>query len=176
MKNKSVIFITGLGGTGKSTIWHHFLENPIPGFSFYDFDKGKYKAPPYDKHKTEHHPWRIKQTNWWLKVAHKEYDVRHNILVIMGLSLYPNGLLELPNAKYFKSENIHFGLLTCEPEERKKRLHKRGDSHHWKGHQPWYDEFFEEMKKEGAIEINTTCESIQKTAESIKKWLVGITK
>jgi hypothetical protein len=84
MSNKKVIFISGIGGTGKTAIVNYFMENPINGFTFYDFDRGKYKIPSYD---SVHLPWRTKMNNWWLKVAHNEYEKKGNIVVISGLCL-----------------------------------------------------------------------------------------
>lgn len=101
---KKVIFISGLGGTGKSTIFHYFLEHPIPHFSFFDFDHGKFRVPPYSEN---HLAWRTKQNKWWLKVANKEYDVKGNIPVIVGQCLYPSQIIKLPEAKPFGREHIH---------------------------------------------------------------------
>lgn len=101
----------------------------MKGFSFYDFDKGKYTTPPYGGNDLE---WRINMTKWWLKVADKESDVQGVVPVIMGLSLYPEKILHLPEAAAFE-KNIQFAHLFCSPDERKKRLEKRGDAHHWGG-------------------------------------------
>jgi len=171
MSAKKIVFIAGIGGTGKTAIVYHFMENPIKGFTFYDFDRGKYKIPPYDSF---HLPWRTKMNNWWLEVAHNEYEIKGNIAVISGICLYPRQIIELPNAKYFKKEDIIFGHLTCEHEVRKKRLFDRGSPHHWKGHIPWYDEFFKEMKDGNAYEIDTTNVSIKEVAEDVKDWLLKI--
>jgi deoxyadenosine/deoxycytidine kinase len=170
---KKVIFISGLGGTGKSTMVYHFLENPIYSFTFFDFDKGKLKAPPYNE---SHLEWRKQQTKWWLRVANKEFDIKNNITVIIGLCLYPRQIIELPEAKFFGKDNIHFAHLISEHSDRKDRLYNRGDSHHCQGHKPWYDEFFEEMSAVKSFEINTSSLNINDTAKTIQDWLVTIKK
>ena len=172
---KKVIFISGLGGTGKSSVVHYFLENPIKGFTFFDFDKGKYKAPPYDKPHL-HGEWRVKQNRWWLSVANKEYEKNKDIPVVVGLSRYPRQLLSFPEAKEFNQENIHFGLLTCNDDARKERLHGRGDPHHWQGKKDWYDEFFHEMELVNAHVIDTSKLTIEEVAQDIKEWLATIAK
>lgn len=174
VQNQSIVFITGLGGTGKSSIWSYFLENPMTGYSFFDFEKGKYDPPEYDKHQTEHLSWRIKQNNWWLEVAANEFKVRGNVSVIIGFSLYPKSMTSLPNAKFFTPESYHFGILTCSEEERKKRLCSLGCEDQWKGHEPWFDEFFKEMKNEGAREIDTSQNSVEQTALTVKEWLESL--
>lgn len=167
---KKIVFISGLGGTGKSTIVDYFLQHPIDNFTFFDFDKGKYKAPLYDENHLE---WRKKQTEWWLDVASESITTKNNIAVIVGLSLYPSQILQLPNSAVFGKENIYFGHLTCNASIRKDRLHDRGDSHHWQGHKQWYDEFFEEMNRINAFEIDTSHSIIEETAKTIQNWLIN---
>ena len=107
---------------------YHFLDNPIKGYTFFDFDKGKFKAPPYNE---SHFEWRKKQTKWWLEVANKEFEVKNNIVVIIGLCIYPKQITELSESKTFGKGNIHFAHLICNSEVRKNRLFDRGDSNHW---------------------------------------------
>lgn len=164
---KQIVFISGLGGTGKSSLVWYFMENPVRGFSFYDFDKGKYKIPPYGENHLE---WRTNMTKWWLEVGDKEYEVKGNVIVVIGLSLYPQSIFKLYEANSF-DENICFGHLLCDPDVRKLRLEARGDAHHWGGHKDWYDEFFASMKDVGAREFDTTNDSVEQTAAKVIKWL-----
>ncbi|OGZ60733.1 MAG: hypothetical protein A2919_01085 [Candidatus Spechtbacteria bacterium RIFCSPLOWO2_01_FULL_43_12] len=165
---KKVAFISGLGGTGKTAVYYYFLENPVKTITFYDFDKGKYKSPP---HNEDHLKWRANQNNWWLEVANKEYEVKGNITVVLGLCLYPRQIPQLPNAKYFEQNSFLFGHLTCDHEVRKERLFGRGNPDHWEGVKPWYEEFFQEMKGENVFEIDTTNSSVEEVALKIKDWI-----
>lgn len=165
---KKVIFISGLGGTGKSTIFHYFLEHPLSHFSFFDFDHGKFRIPPYSEN---HLAWRTKQNKWWLKVANKEFAVKNNISVIVGQCLYPNQIIKLPEAKPFGKEHVHFVHLLTTPNVRKKRLIDRGDQHHFQLHKPWYNDFYKEMTAAHAFEIETSRESVKETAKRIQGWL-----
>lgn len=165
---KKVVFISGLGGTGKTAVYYYFLENPVKGFAFFDFDKGKFKTPP---HNEDHLKWRTDQNNWWLEVAHKEYEVKGNITVVLGLCLYPRQIPKLPNAKYFEKDSFLSGHLICDHEVRKERLYGRGNSDHWEGIKPWYEEYFKEMKSTNVYEIDTTKLNIQGVAGKIESWL-----
>lgn len=168
---KKVAFISGLGGTGKTAVYFNFLENPIKGFTFFDFDKGKLKSPP---HNEDHLKWRTDQNNWWLEVAHKEYETKGNVSIILGLCLYPRQIPNLPNAQYFEKENFLFGHLICDHEVRKERLFGRGNPDHREGVKPWYEEFFKEMKREDVHEIDTTSSSVEEVALRIKNWITKI--
>lgn len=109
-----------------------------------------------------------------MKVARKEYDVKNNISVIVGQCLYPSQIMKLPEAKPFGKEHIYFVHLLTAPNVRKKRLYARGDQHHWGGHKPWYDDFFNEMTVAHAFEVETSRESVTDTAKRIQGWLKKI--
>jgi len=164
---KEILFISGLGGTGKSSLVWHFWEHPVPGFRFFDFDFGKYKIPPYGE---DHLEWRTKMTKWWLAVGEAECSVQGNVPVIVGQSLFPRQILALDEAAPFAG-HVGFGHLLCAPEERKVRLEARGDGHHWGGHKDWYDAFFAEMAAVGAREFDTTHRTIKEVAGEVVGWL-----
>jgi len=62
--SKRIFIITGLWGTGKSSIAKHFQMKPLSGFEFYDFDIGGH-MPPKSRH--DHLQWRYRQTEYWLQ-------------------------------------------------------------------------------------------------------------
>ncbi|PIV90280.1 hypothetical protein COW46_05395 [Candidatus Gracilibacteria bacterium CG17_big_fil_post_rev_8_21_14_2_50_48_13] len=134
--------------------------------------KESIKFRPYGEN---HLDWRRNMTQWWLEIADKECEVKGSIAVIVGLSLYPHHILQLPEAAPFR-ENVHFGHLLCAPAERKKRLEERGDAHHWGGHKEWYDEFFTAMQTAGAEEFDTTSTSVEQTAKEVCAWLGKISE
>lgn len=167
----TIVFISGLGGVGKTTLVDYFTQHPLEGWIFYDFDKGKYEIPNDQK---DHLDWRKKQTDYWLEVA-LNHGLNDNLqTVIMGLSLYPEKTFELSNADKFKKNNIHFALINAQDEERKRRLIERGTPHHYQGIKEWYDEFFKKMRESGDCEFDTTNKTKEETAQEIKQYLMEI--
>lgn len=162
MKPK-LAFLTGLSGTGKSTLVRFFRGNPISGWGVFDFDEA---GEPVPKNRSEHHAWRMRQTQWWLSQDFNKDTV------IIGLSLYPSALLMLPEAK---DRSIHFGLLNVSHEVRKERIHERGTPDAWQGVQDWYSEFFEELKRIQAKEFDTEINSAEQTAQEVRAWLQSLT-
>ena len=112
----------------------------------------------------------------YISISDQESIKNKSGIVVLGLSLYPKSTLELSPAKLFNKKDIYFALIHCEPDQRRERIIKRGTPQHWRGYQPWYDEFYEEMKTAGAFRIDTTNRSVKQTATEIKKWLVGLQK
>lgn len=167
----TAVFISGLSGTGKSTLVNYFSENPIEGWGFYDFDKGKYEIP---EDESEHLAWRTKQTNYWLEVALQNALEKNIKTAVMGLSLYPETTFELPNANKFDQNDIRFALIHTDDEKRKQRLEQRGTPQHWQGKKDWYDEFYQAMREHGEKEFDTTNQSPEETAQEIKTWLEEI--
>lgn len=164
-----ITFINGLGGTGKSTLVDYFNQNPIEGWRVYDFDKGEYQAP---EDQTKHLQWRIDQTKSWLNKA-IENSFNGNKTAIFGLSLYPETNNELIGDK-INPEDIHYALLTTEPEIRKQRLTDRGTPQHWQGHKDWYDEYHNKIRQSADLEIDTSNMPVEDVAEQIRNWLQNI--
>ena len=163
----NIVFISGLGGTGKSTLVAYFKKYPMPHWKQYDFDKGKYKAP---RDLSKHHAWREKQTDYWLNVACTNSKKNINTIVF-GMCLYPKQILKRKPEK-MNSKNVHFAYLYCSPTIRRKRLVNRGNPDHWRGYRfPWHIEFHAVMKKDCEKKFDTTKFSLPQTANKIKKWL-----
>jgi len=165
----NLVFISGLSGTGKSTIVEHFNKHPMNGWLFYDYDKGKYSVPDDE---SEHLDWRKKQSEYWLQLA-KENAKNNTNTCVLGFALYPKNTYELPSAKFF-GNNIHFALIDCSDEERKKRLFGRGTPHHWQGEKDFYAEFRKVNFEHRGKVFDTTNKTVEETAKEIKKWLEGL--
>ena len=166
---KKIIFISGLSGTGKSTLKKYFDKNPIEGYRVYDFDMGKYGCPEDEK---DHLEWRRKQTEHWLEVSAE--NLKLNIgTIIFGLALYPEFIHEIAEKYGIDQSVIRFGVLTCDSGERKQRLFGRGTPHHWKGEKEWYEEFHRKQAEIGALEINTSRLKLHEAAREIINKLVG---
>jgi RNase adaptor protein for sRNA GlmZ degradation len=163
MHKSVIVFINGLSGTGKTSLVKYFSGHPIDGWKVHDFDFGKYPIP---KDRTMHREWRNKQQEYWLQVG---LDNRKT--VVFGFSLWPEIALTLPSAKKYDSKNIHFALLYTKPEERKSRLLKASREHLWRGHQDWYDEFYQKVRDKSELEIDTTKLTTGEVAKRIRPWL-----
>lgn len=161
-----IAFISGLAGTGKSTLYEYFLKNPISNWTVYDFDKGMF-TPPEDFSK--HDEWRTKETKHFFELAKKNTNT-----LILGRCMTPQQTLDIGNALGIKKEDIYFGLLTCEGKNRKSRLHKRGTPKQWRGHQPEYDVFHKDFRKFSSFESNTSNETLEETATKIVDWIKKI--
>ncbi len=161
-----IVFISGLSGTGKSTIVDYFRNHPVDGWLFYDYDNGKFPVPDDEK---DHLEWRKSQSEYWLQVALKNQE-NNTKTCVLGMALYPSNTCELPSAKSF-GNNIHFSLIDCSDDERKKRLFDRGTPQHWQGEKDFYAEFRKVNSEHRGKTFDTTNKTVKETAEEIKDWL-----
>ena len=170
----AVVFLNWLSATGKSTIVHHFYENPMKWWIFHDFDRGKYRIPSYDESHIER---RTKQNNRRLHCAYNEQTTRHMNTAIIGVCLFPHQVRELQYAKHFDQKDIHFWLMICDDDIRKQRLIDRGnpDYRKWADH-PRYKEFTEENMKEDPYIIDTSHNNLIQSASEVKSRLEKIEK
>ncbi len=165
-----IIFISGLSGTGKSSLVSYFKKNSLTGWEFFDFDKGL-EPVPHDE--SEHFAWRKRQTDYWLSLA--ERNGKKNInTVIIGLGLYPRDTKELEGARDIDLATIRYAYITCSPQERKRRLLAQGADHRWRENNPWHDEFLSVMKNECEKEFDTSDKSIEQVAVEIIEWLESL--
>ena len=166
----TAVFLSGLSGTGKSTLVEYFNNNPIDGWGIFDFDKGRYPCP---EDESEHLRWRQEQTNWWLEEAHKNALEKGLKTGILGLSLYPADTKDLPAAQVFDQDNIHFALIHTDSEERKRRIVERGTPRHLR-EKDWHEEFYRVMRQDSEREFDTTNKKTEESAEEISEWLKGL--
>ncbi len=170
-KSRQVIFITGLAGTGKTSLYYHFLENPLKGYAFYDFDFGKYHMANFKKGINE--LW-YKQNYWWLRVAAKEFDIHKRIPVIFGLCMAPTVMKENLDQPFFRNNEIHFGLLNCNSLERKERLKNRDQLNLISSNQDWQEEYVTDLKNNIKFEIDTSSKKVEMVASEIVNHLPGL--
>jgi 8-oxo-dGTP pyrophosphatase MutT (NUDIX family)/GTPase SAR1 family protein len=164
-----IVFISGLSGTGKSTLVEYFKNHPIDSWLFYDYDKGEFPVPDYE---SEHLEWRKKQSEYWLQVALE--NKKNNIdTCVLGMALYPENTFELVSAAKLKN-NISFALIDCSDEERKKRLFDRGTPQHWQGEKDFYTEFRRVNSEHCGQTFDTTNKKVEETAQEIKNWLESL--
>ena len=167
---KKVRFITGLWGTGKSSIVEYLNTKSFSNYVFIDFDFGGGHIPPTDR--TLHKEWRIRQTKYWLKYGYSITE-ENKTAIICGMSLYPSQLLELSQAKKFDPADIAFAHLTCSDTVRRKRLSQRGDEHIFE-FKPWYNDWRSDLLKHNSYEIDTSSLTIEQVSAKVIKWLSDI--
>jgi len=172
MHNHDVFFVTGLPGTGKSTLYYHFMENPVRGFSFFDFDCGKYTPPAWQEVEGQYHDWLIKQNMWWLEVARQAILKNKCSPVIFGFCLYPSVMLEYCKNTFFKPDDLHFAVLKCDDDVRNKGLQARGEAHLINKNTSWHAEFYKQHNQINSVELNTGDKDVEESAQEIIAWLI----
>lgn len=165
---KTVVFISGLSGTGKTSVYRHFLENPLKGFHFFDYDNSNYVVQPSDKKPN----WqKIIQFNWWLTVAKRTIQTNHLTPVILGTCPSPSIIKEYMDLEYFDFDHLRFALLKCNPEVRKARLQHRGQPELFHSHLPWHDVYLKDFKRFQEFEIDTADYSIDEVEANLLEYL-----
>jgi len=169
---KKVVFISGLAGTGKSAQYFYFLENPLQGFQYFDYDRGKYPILRFRDDPEKNRQYRMMQNEWWLRVAEQTCETHHLIPVIFGHCLVPEAMKELLPKTGFTFNDLHFGLLACSDEERELRLNMRTYPAPFESKDsPELKWFLNKTSKYSEINIDNTHLSIQETALIIKEYL-----
>lgn len=162
MRCSMVVFITGLPGTGKSTLVSYFRDNPTPGWTFYDFDRGKYKIPPTDNTEVQK-----KQLNWWLNEIRKG----DQSAVVMGFWGFPENLYSASNYDQYVNGEIVLGLLASSGEEIYSRMQTQGRAGKSSELTGWKAAFVEAFIESGAKVFDTESASVEETASEIRAWL-----
>ena len=108
-----LIFINGLGGTGKTAVVNYFKKNPLKGWLFFDFDQGKYPIP---NEKIAIKEWRKKQHIWFLEECLRIQSIDIINICIMGVSLFPWDVRVLEEKGEIINKNIsQYAYLYCNP-------------------------------------------------------------
>ena len=167
-----LVFINGLGGTGKTEVVNYFKKNHLKGWLFFDFDQGKYPIP---NEKLAIKEWWKKQHIWFLEECLRIQSIDKINICIMGVSLFPWDLRVLEEKGEIINKNIsQYAYLYCNPEIRKLRLEARGDAHLFEGDLEKYKVVIEKFNKEGAKSFDTSYKSVDKVADDIAVWLKSL--
>lgn len=176
MKRQHFIFLNGQGGTGKSSIVHHFLAHPIPGWIFFDYDNG---AHPMPKEETDQLAWKQYKTTqllWWIEVMKAQQEKQECNIVLCGAMPLPWKIDEMDIIKECAdSSSIHHAFLYCNDEERKRRLAQRGDTHIWEAHSGSDRELLKKIEDYGSRKFDTSHKSIPEVAQDINSFLTSCT-
>jgi dephospho-CoA kinase len=165
------IFITGISGTGKTTIENTLNSNGIysigidewPNLCFWKNkttgEKVEYEAK-LDKTFIDAHDWICD-----IKILKNLLEQNERIIVVLGSSSNQNDFLNLFDKIL---------LLQCKPETFIKRIIERKDNDFGKDKSAqelilsWYEEFENNLLKKGAVPINTD-KPLKKVVENIMK-------
>lgn len=161
-----IVFISGLSGTGKTTLVDYFKYHPISRWEVFDFDKG---IEPVPEDRSKHFEWRKSQTEYWLSIALERVKVGVNTMII-GLCLYPQQIREIAEGRNIDPSSIRYAYLTCNSAERERRLLAQNASHRF-GDGKWHEEFFAIMQKDCERQFDTTNKPIEQVAVEIIEWL-----
>jgi hypothetical protein len=163
-----IAFISGLGGTGKTTLVEYFKSHPLLRWAVYDFDDGSEPCPHV---LSEHLAWRMRENEYWLSIAARNAKQNINTMII-GMCLYPRQIREMAERMNIDSSLIRYAYLICESAERKRRLFAQNAPQRWR-EVPWHEEFLSVMRNECEKELDTTNKSIEQIAAEIIEWLEG---
>lgn len=164
-----IVFISGLGGTGKTTTVEYFKSHSLPGWKVYDFDSGSEPCPHV---LSEHLAWRTRENEYWLSIAAQNAKQNINTMII-GMCLYSRQIREMAERMNIDALLIRYAYLICEPTERKRRLFAQNAPQRWRD-VPWHEEFLMTMRNECEKEFDTTRKTIEEVAGEITRWLKGI--
>ena len=110
--------LSGSSGSGKTTL-ARIVEERVPNLAV--FELGEATSTPWDAD-VSGHAWRRRQTEKWLRRSLELEADGVDLLVTEGVI---GEVLAAPSAVHV--EGIAACLLDCEPFERLRRLHERGD-------------------------------------------------
>lgn len=157
----NIVFISGQGGSGKTTLVKYFKENPVENWLFFDFDEGAVEKPDTtDMEKLA--VWVSAQREYWLKeVRNKKYSGKN--ICLFGVGLFP--------WKVGYPDDVKYAYLAVDQDLRKDRLISRGDPHLWEAYQKDISDIVRKLDDAGAKRIENSHRPIEETAHEIRDWL-----
>ena len=167
-----ISLITGLPGSGKTTIANQFQNKPLDGWQSFDFDKGKYKIPPTDNTEVQY-----KQLVWWLEKAANLYRTDGTKSVIFGFWGFPENLERAITEAGVEVEAVKIGYLYADIYALKSRKIVRGEKQLYDGELTgWKKAFIEALDEIGARRFDTTNATVEETYKEVKDWLRSSTE
>ncbi len=161
-----IVFISGQGGSGKTTLVKYFENNPVDNWLFFDFDEGAVEKPDTtDMEKLA--VWVKAQRENWLKEVRSEKYAGKNIC-LFGVGLFP--------WKVGFPDDVKYAYLSVDQNLRKDRLIDRGDPHLYEAYQKDINDIVKRLDEAGAKKFDNSNRPIDQTAEEIKDWLNKLIK
>jgi dephospho-CoA kinase len=159
-----IVFISGQGGTGKTTLVKYFEINPIDNWLFFDFDEGAVQKPnTTDMEKLA--VWVKSQREHWLKEVRLPKYKDKNIC-LFGVGLFP--------WKVGHPDDVIYAYLSVDQNLRKDRLIDRGDPHLYEAYQKDITDIVQKLDEVGAKKFDNSNHPIEETAKEIKGWLESL--
>lgn len=159
-----IVFISGQGGSGKTTLVKYFAEHPIDNWLFFDFDEGAVIKPD-TTNMEELAVWVKSQREHWLEEVrlpkYKDKDI-----CLFGVGLFP--------WKVGHPDDVVYAYLSVDQNLRKDRLIDRGDPHLWEAYQKDIGDIVRRLDEAGAKKFDNSNRPVEETAKEIKEWLENL--
>jgi adenylate kinase family enzyme len=170
--SKKIALITGLPGSGKTTIANEFQQKPLDDWHSFDFDKGKFKIPPTENTETQY-----KQLVWWLHKSESLLAEDGGNCVIFGFWGFPDTLDKAITETGIASEMIMLGYLHADLDTLRSRKIVRGGKKKYRDTLTgWKKAFITDLEEIGAKRFDTSEATADEVYQDIKQWLNGISE